>query len=193
MILSLNPLVAVADDFITPDECREFITWSLSEMEEALVCGPDGTRIPDPNRTGEVGYLEHNTSPVIQDVCNRISGTVNIHPKFAEAFQIVHYGLTQRYDPHYDGWEDKEYPFYKDYGQRTLTALLYLNTPAQGGETVFPKLNVKVPAKRGRLVVFQNVILGTDTIHPQSLHGGAPVEKGEKWVANLWYRVQKVR
>ena len=37
-------------------------------------------------------------------------------------------------------------------------------------------------------MVFDNCEAGTTGVHPQSLHAGMPVDEGEKWAANLWFR-----
>ena len=53
-------------------------------------------------------------------------------------------------------------------------------------------LEIKVPAKKGDVVVFHNTLLNDSATHPKinpkSLHGGMPVVRGEKWMVNLWFR-----
>ena len=41
------------------------------------------------------------------------------------------------------------------------------------------------------LLVWKNVVPGTTKIHPESLHAGRPVTKGEKYAFNLWFRENK--
>jgi prolyl 4-hydroxylase len=62
---------------------------------------------------------------------------------------------------------------------------MYLNTPRRGGATVFPETRLEVAAQRGNAVFFSY-----DRPHPmtRTLHGGAPVLEGEKWVATKWLR-----
>ena len=62
---------------------------------------------------------------------------------------------------------------------------MYLNTPARGGGTVFPDAGLEIAPTRGHAVFFSY-----DRPHPASrtLHGGAPVTEGEKWVATKWLR-----
>lgn len=62
---------------------------------------------------------------------------------------------------------------------------MYLNTPARGGGTTFPDVGLEVGAVRGNAVFFSY-----DRAHPvtKTLHGGAPVVEGEKWVATKWLR-----
>ena len=68
---------------------------------------------------------------------------------------------------------------------------MYLNDVEDGGSTIFPKLDLEVEAKPGRMVIFHNLAdhtLVDFTRHPKSLHGGSPVWGGQKWAANLWFR-----
>ena len=110
----------------------------------------------------------------------------------AERFQIIHYDKTQEYRRHYDSWahdySEKSLRCVKYGGFRLLTALCYLNDVEEGGGTNFPKLNITVKPKKGRILVFQNTYEGTNNRHIMSEHAGMPVIKGEKWAFNLWFR-----
>jgi prolyl 4-hydroxylase len=65
------------------------------------------------------------------------------------------------------------------------TVVMYLNTPEQGGGTTFPELGLEVAPIKGNALFFSY-----DRPHPstRTLHGGAPVLAGEKWVATKWMR-----
>lgn len=62
---------------------------------------------------------------------------------------------------------------------------MYLNTPARGGATIFPEAHFEVAAVKGNAVFFSY-----DRPHPmtRTLHGGAPVLEGEKWILTKWLR-----
>ena len=57
----------------------------------------------------------------------------------AESFQVIYYGVTQEYRPHYDSWEhngsEKTLRCMKYGGARIKTALCYLNDVKKGGGT----------------------------------------------------------
>ena len=57
--------------------------------------------------------------------------------------------------------------------------------PEAGGGTTFPDVHVEVAPIKGNAVFFSY-----DRPHPmtRTLHGGAPVIEGEKWVATKWMR-----
>ena len=51
------------------------------------------------------------------------------------------------------------------------------------------KLDITISSEQGKMLVFQNTISKEDhTIHPLSEHAGLPVEEGEKYAFNLWFR-----
>ena len=54
-----------------------------------------------------------------------------------------------------------------------------------GGSTIFPDVQLDVAPVKGNAVFFSY-----DRAHPvtRTLHGGAPVVEGEKWVATKWLR-----
>jgi prolyl 4-hydroxylase len=62
---------------------------------------------------------------------------------------------------------------------------MYLNDPVIGGGTTFPDVKLEVAPVKGNAVFFSY-----ERAHPVSrtLHGGAPVVEGEKWVATKWLR-----
>lgn len=61
---------------------------------------------------------------------------------------------------------------------RFLVLLWYLNDVADGGETVFPQLNVKVAARAGRLAVFPPYWMFQ--------HEGAPPRSGDKYILSTY-------
>ena len=70
-------------------------------------------------------------------------------------------------------------------GQRVATLVLYLNAPAQGGATTFPDVGLEVTPHPGHAVFFSYARPDPDT---RTLHAGAPVHAGEKWIATKWLR-----
>jgi hypothetical protein len=62
---------------------------------------------------------------------------------------------------------------------RSMSALLYLNDVAEGGETYFDKFDLSITPKSGRLVLFPSN-------YPYS-HVAKPVILGKKYVAVAWF------
>lgn len=190
-IISTDPHVEVIDGLLSDQECEQIIEAARSHMKRALVSEGEGQGTVSDTRTGRVHWFAHTSSPVVAVVTARLSAMVGIPLQRAEPLQVIHYGPSQEYRAHFDSYDqatDSGRRFTENGGQRVLTALCYLNDVEQGGGTGFPKLDAQVTARRGRVVIFQNCLAGTNTIHPGSLHAGLPIEKGEKWACNLWFR-----
>ena len=101
--------------------------------------------------------------------------------------QIVRYEPGERYNQHHDQNSLRDEPS----GVRALTLFVYLSDPADpdaGGETVFPELGLAVTPRKGRAVLWPNVKLrAPDESDRRTFHAGAPVERGVKFGANLWF------
>ena len=66
---------------------------------------------------------------------------------------------------------------------------LSLNDVFYGGETDFPKVNMKIQPRKGSAVLFRNLIGNTRESDPLSLHAGLPpTQNEEKWIINVWTR-----
>ncbi|HET7921721.1 MAG TPA: 2OG-Fe(II) oxygenase, partial [Gammaproteobacteria bacterium] len=122
----------------------------------------------------------------------RLSRIAGLSESHAEPISLLRYLPGQEYKPHYDYFaESGNRPeLVEDRGgQRAVTVFAYLNDVGAGGETDFPLLEVRVPAKQGKAVKFFNC-LKDGTPNKKTLHAGMPVVKGEKWLATLWFREQ---
>ncbi len=110
-----------------------------------------------------------------------------------EGLQVLHYRPGAEYKPHYDYFDPHEPgtpTIVKRGGQRVGTLVMYLNTPEKGGGTTFPDVLLEVAPQRGNAVFFSY-----ERPHPstQTLHGGAPVIAGEKWIATKWLREREFK
>jgi len=188
--VSEEPLIYVFENFIGTMEIAELISAAEANLQRALV-SKDQSGVVSEGRTGRNCWVSHHETPILSQLSHRISALIAIPLENAESFQIIHYHESQQYSAHYDAWEantERGKRCMARGGQRLVTCLLYLNTVEAGGGTCFPKLNLEIRAVRGRMVVFHNCFAGTNRRHPDSLHGGLPVVKGEKWACNLWFR-----
>jgi len=186
-----DPIIYTIDNAVTDEECEHIINIAKPNLKRALVCGDKGSYI-DSGRTNSSYWIRHDFDEITMNVCERISSIVNIPLEFAENMQIIYYDKNETYNRHYDGWKhDKtEYSFrlMNNSGQRLVTAFCYLNTVEKGGSTCFTKLNIHVPAEKGKLLTFHNVYTNTNKLHPDTEHSGMPVLEGEKYAFNLWFR-----
>ncbi len=190
-VLSEEPLIFAIDNFLTEEECEHFIDIAKPNMKRAFV-SDNKVGVFSAGRTGSNTWIKHNTDKITKKIAMKVSIILKIPMENAESFQAIHYDVSQRYNQHYDGYKKEDTEKCKRClkygGQRIVTALLYLNDVEEGGGTSFPNLNIISNAKKGKMIVFENCIKGTTDIHPNSLHAGMPVIKGEKYAINLWFR-----
>ncbi len=195
-VLNESPMVAVIDDVLGAEECRQFIELARESMQRAKVSLDDESGIVD-GRTGSNTWLAYDSVDVARAFGRRVSALVEIPLEHAEAIQVIHYGPGQKYGAHFDAYDldtDKGRRCCKYGGQRLVTCLVYLNDVEEGGGTRFPKLDVEVSPRAGRMVIFHNVAPGDySRPHPASLHGGEPVQAGEKWAMNIWFHQASMR
>lgn len=194
-VIHPDPLLCTIDDFVTQDEAAHLIASAKDKLAEALVSSAK-SGVKSAGRTGMNCWIPHTQDPTVKSLVSRVCNLVKLPACHAESIQMIYYGETQEYKPHFDAWDpstDRGQRCMAKGGQRILTCLMYLNTPAKGGGTIFPKLQTQVEAQQGRMVIFHNCHKNTIERHPHSLHGGMPVVSGDKWACNLWFRDLELR
>lgn len=188
--LHVAPAVWLFENFASAEELSALMEAAWEKLKPAEVSGDKDGYI-SPGRSGSNCWVVHDFNALTLQLAERISKLVKIPLSHAESFQVVHYGPSEEYKPHFDAWDadtDRGRRCMERGGQRLVTTLLYLNYVEGGGATGFPKLNLDVRPLPGNLLLFHNCYPGTNRKHDNSLHGGMPVTAGEKWAANLWFR-----
>ena len=185
-------MIAVVHDFISQEECEEILAYSWQNMERSTVASKDGKGQKHDKRTGSNTWLQHDASPMIKGVADRISQMVRMPLKNAEPFQVVYYKENEEYDYHWDSFDESDDVATEEYmqngGQRLITVLGYLRDVPKGGETGFNHLGVNIQPRRGSIIVWWNVEQDTTKREIKSQHAGLPVLEGEKYAFNLWFR-----
>ena len=185
-------MIAVVHDFISQEECEEILAYSWQNMERSTVASKDGKGQKHDKRTGSNTWLQHDASPIIKGVADRISQMVRMPLKNAEPFQVMYYKENEEYDYHWDSFDESDDVATEEYtkngGQRLITVLGYLRDVPKGGETGFNHLGVNIQPRRGSVIVWWNVEPNTTKREIKSQHAGLPVLEGEKYAFNLWFR-----
>ncbi|HEV2865084.1 MAG TPA: 2OG-Fe(II) oxygenase [Allosphingosinicella sp.] len=178
--------IFVVPNFVTPQECEALIRMIDAERSPSLLLAP----IDDPEfRTSESCNLDPY-EPLVQRVEDRISDLLGIDRLQSETLQGQRYAVGQRFKLHHDFFHPGE-PYWDEMertgGQRTWTAMAFLNVPEGGGQTDFENAGIKIKPRAGNLVVWNNL---TATGEPNfySLHQGCPVTAGVKYIVTKWYR-----
>jgi len=188
-IAAQKPRIYVYPNFLTDEECDHIIQLGLEaglqRSQVAAVANDTTSEV----RTSYGTFLQ-SVDPVLQRIEGKIAVWTHIPVENGEQFYLLRYEKGQQYKPHYD-YFDTTKPGMERYvgaaGQRTATILLYLATPEEGGETVFPRAQVMVPAVRGTAVLFYSHTLEHE-LDPNSFHGGMPVISGTKYCMTKWIR-----
>lgn len=185
-----EPLVCVFENFLSDSEVEHVRAVAEPKLEQALVSAAK-FGVTSAGRSGSNCWIPHGYDAVIEKLSLRIAEIVGSSLEYAESLQVIHYAQSEQYAPHYDAWDkasERGQRCMAKGGQRMVTCLLYLNDVEDGGGTSFPNIDMEIRAKKGRMVLFHNCHEGSTVRHPDSLHGGMPVLKGEKWACNFWFR-----
>jgi prolyl 4-hydroxylase len=185
----LHPRVVVFGNLLSGAECDELIALSRESLTRSTVANTDsGGDDVHEDRTSRGTYLARGSNALCRRIEARIAVLLDWPEENGEALQILCYGVGAQYKPHHDYFDPKHAGYGKILqrgGQRVASLVMYLNTPKYGGATIFPEARFEVAAIKGNAVFFSY-----DRPHPmtRTLHGGAPIGEGEKWVATKWLR-----
>lgn len=181
-----EPLVVILGNVLSGEECDELIRLAKDNMQRSKI---GTTREVNELRTSSSMFLEESENEIVARVEKRISSIMNIPIEHGEGLQILKYMPGQEYKAHYDFFSSTSKAANNN---RISTLVMYLNDVEDGGETFFPKLNFSVTPQKGTAVYFE-YFYTDQNVNELTLHGGATVIAGEKWVATQWMRKQKVR
>lgn len=181
-----EPLIVVLGNVLSHEECEELIRLSTDKMKRSKI---GMIREENELRTSNSMFIEESENKIVARVEKRISAIMNIPIEHGEGLQILQYTPGQQYKAHYDFFSSSSKMVNNN---RISTLVMYLNDVEQGGETFFPKLNLSVTPKKGMAVYFE-YFYNDQALNDLTLHGGAPVITGEKWVATQWMRKQRIR
>ena len=175
----MKNLIYVEENYITPEECEEFI--KLSKDNQKPIPYGDPTRGGDTYLTN-VEWKNHGASyhggdidVVVPSLENKVVTSVN---KLCESFDkeinldyvgVVRWPVGTFMKPHVD---DNNV-----HNPDVFAAMLYLNEGFSGGHTIFEEYDIK--SKTGKLIVFSN---------SQLLHYVTQVEDSERFVLSFWYK-----
>jgi prolyl 4-hydroxylase len=189
MVQVRHPRVVVFGELLSPEECRELINLSEPKLARSqTVVNDTGASEVNEARTSRGMFFGRAENPLCERIEARIAALLNWPVERGEGLQILHYLPGAEYRPHFDYFDPAHTgtpTILKRGGQRVGTLVMYLNTPEGGGATVFPDAGLDVQAIAGNAVFFSYCMPHPST---KTLHGGAPVKAGEKWVATKWLR-----
>jgi hypothetical protein len=187
MNIELDDFILVADNFLSEEECANFIK-IFNNLDAA---GFGSTRARN--------NLEIADTQVWLSDSMGVSLTSTVHARsFIENFwhniypiYLNKFGIFKSFDQHYirelkiqkTNPEEGYHVWHCENGshesmRRLLAYIVYLNDVEEGGETEFLYYRKRVKAKRGRIVLWPAGFTHT--------HRGNPPLSGEKYVATGW-------
>jgi prolyl 4-hydroxylase len=186
-----KPRIVLFGNVLSKEECEAIIAMAQPKMT------PSQTRdnataqlVVTQQRRSQGTFLQRGQTELIQQLEQRIADLSQWPVDKGEGLQILNYQTGGEYEPHFDFFPPEQpgsQVSLKLGGQRVCTLIVYLNTVEEGGETVFPKLNLKFKAVQGNALYF-SYTNSKNEIDRMTLHGGAPVTSGEKWIMTKWMR-----
>lgn len=182
---------------------RELELFIVRRFLDAETCAALIARIDERRRPSEIaddlGIANFRTSetcdldwrdPLVGEVDRKISDLLGLSLDTSEPLQGQRYALGQEFKPHTDTFEPGGYDFFvhtAKRGQRTWTAMIYLNQPDDGGATRFKTIGKTIQPEAGKLLTWNN-LLRDGRPNPATLHQGMKVRRGTKYVLTKWFR-----
>ena len=172
--------------FLAPDECAAFRALIDERRRPSTIADDQGIAN---FRTSETCDLD-NRHPLVAQVKDRLSKLLGIPPSHGEPIQGQHYAPGQEFRPHTDTFNPGGADYFlncAEAGQRSWTAMIYLNEPEDGGATRFKLIGKTIRPETGKLLAWNN-LLPDGSPNPATLHQGMKVRCGTKYILTQWYR-----
>lgn len=175
-------------DFLSAGECAELIERIDAVAQPSKVFDLDYAA---GYRTSYSGDFDPH-DPLVAAISKRIDDLLGMQAEWGETIQGQRYEPGQQFQPHHDFFHPGTSYWDAEMargGQRSFTAMVYLNAPEEGGATEFTELGIALDPEPGVLVVWNNANRD-GTPNPRTIHAGRPVVRGTKYVITKWYRTR---
>ncbi|CAK0889426.1 unnamed protein product [Prorocentrum cordatum] len=206
-LLSADPSLIVFEEFLSEAEADELLrvladdSQSTQKFARSLTGGVGGA-VAETARSVRTSsqrfcYDSHaeacGRDPRVVRLLERVEGVLGAARQNFEHLQVLRYEEGQYYREHDDFLPDG---LNTRCGPRLLTLFVYLNTVPEGGETHFPRLGLNVSARKGRAVLWPDV-LDSDPFAADERykHESMPVGPGGvvKYAVNIWVHQYRYR
>lgn len=176
------------ENFLRADECQH-----LTRLIDAVACPSRLVEEDDWDgyRTSFSGDIDP-ADKTVRALEKRLCACTGLQQRRAECAQGQRYFQGQYYHEHCD-WFDVDAPYWNrenvNGGQRSWTAMVYLNAVDEGGTTDFIRLGISVTPQPGMLLLWNNA-RADGMPNPWTMHAARPVRRGVKYVITKWYRAR---
>ena len=189
--LADRPRIRIIEGFASAHECNWLIERARPRLQRAKVIRESGEHGIDDYRSNTGASFQVMQMDVVLEVLrNRIAAATRVPLPLFEPTQVLHYGVGEQFAPHFDFVDpanESHHAELRELGQRIATFLVYLNDAFEGGETEFPRVDIRYRGRTGDAIFWANV---DDDGQPEQLsyHAGRPPLSGEKWILSQWIR-----
>ena len=190
-VINKDPFIGTKRFLLSEKECDHLKSLAITKLKRSVVISNNKNKLSS-IRSSKSCYLEYRQDDITLNLVKRLSEIVGLNYESIPYIEVSKYKTGEFFAHHLDAFnkeyilnklENKEYNFI----QRFLTAICYLNTPEEGGETSFPNLEKKIYPEIGKVLLFENTKSSSLIPNPKSFHSGDPVRKGEKWIITIWF------
>jgi prolyl 4-hydroxylase len=178
----------IVRDFLDPATCAAMMERIDRNRRPSTIADDLGV---ENYRTSETCDLD-SRDPAVAEIDRKITELLGLPPENGEPIQGQRYAPGQEFKPHTDTFEPGGYDFYVHTargGQRTWTAMVYLNEPEDGGATRFKAIGKTIQPESGKLLTWNNLLPDGEP-NPATIHHGMKVRRGTKYVLTKWFREQ---
>lgn len=179
-VVSTSPEVVLVEGLLAPEECHHIISLSEPRVRPSMVVGGDGGARHQGRSSHDCNFMPGDEDLVVNRINRRIAAATGTRYEWGEPLHILRYAPGQEYRLHVDTIPGAA-------NQRFWTALVYLNGGYRGGETDFPKLDIRIEGAMGDALLFRSLD-DHGRPDPMTQHAGLPVIAGVKWLASRWIR-----
>jgi prolyl 4-hydroxylase len=176
----------IVRDFLDEASCAAIIARIDSSRRPSTIADDSGIA---GFRTSETCDLDPG-DPGVAELDRKICGLLGLPPELGEPIQGQRYEAGQEFRAHTDTFNPGGYDFYvhtAEGGQRTWTAMIYLNAPDDGGATRFKAIGKTVKPEAGKLLAWNN-LQADGQPNPATIHQGMKVRRGVKYIVTKWFR-----
>lgn len=174
--------------FLSPDECARLMAMIDRVAQPSQTYDPENRVQYRTSYSGDVDPADSFVRMIERRICDLLG----IDENWGETIQGQRYEPGQEFQAHYD-WFDTSAAYWPSEvargGQRSWTAMIYLNDMPEGGATSFFSINTSVQPQAGALLTWNNM-LPDGTPNPDVRHAALPVVRGVKYVITKWFRTR---
>jgi hypothetical protein len=182
--------VTCVDGFLDAQECAQInddlhhsYWWESPviriDRQNRLVSGYSISRT---SSTTDETWLSEESRELLRAAERRLAADFGVPVDHFEPWQLARYRPGERFEEHHDSG------FFTDdqWGERTISVLIYLSDSPRGGSTYFPALRQRFQPVTGRLLTWPD-LLPDGSIDSRMRHIACPARR-VKTIASTWVR-----